>query len=89
MLFHTANKVEECIFQCRISLSGCLPQLAGGALSDDLTPTQEDEAVAVGGVIHGVAGDDYCDPTLREVLKVLPEGNPQLGVNPYRGLIQE
>src|SRR3989304_5519909 len=70
-----------------------LPAMARARSRDMLTPpadgAEEGQSLAVGGVVHGVAGYNQGLPLLHQGLEVLPESHPQLRVQPHRWLIQK
>src|SRR3989337_1715372 len=82
------DKMEEGFLQGSAVFSrGCL-QLLRATFPHHPSLAEEGQALAVGGVVHGVAGYNQCLPLLHQGLEVLPESHPQLRVQPHRGLIQ-
>ncbi len=65
-------EIEKGVFERAVRSAGVPFQIVGAALRDYAAITHKGETVTMGGIIHGMAGNDQCGILAGQVRKMVP-----------------
>jgi len=81
------DEAQERLFE--IVRAGPCPQVGRRVVSDEVSPAEEEEPIASGGLVHDVARHDQCRTRVGKIVESLPQVGAQHRVEPDGGFVED